>query len=94
MTEEVARPAKVTHTPVVVKDRQKLTDPGVLDRISAKHIIRMKDRPNACCQDVENMEVEYLKTNPDLKQPDMMIMHCTDCGAKHRVIVGQTGQHG
>lgn len=37
-----------------------------------------------CCKELDNLNVQYYKSAPELKAPDFIIIECSACGRKHR----------
>jgi hypothetical protein len=62
--------------------RRKVKD--VLGQMSAKHIDSLESNSgvDACCRKAKDHEVQLFKTDPALKEANVMILFCS-CGARH-----------
>lgn len=69
--------------------------PSVLHLLPAKYIAAMQTTPNACCHDVNNLDIEAWWSCPDEKNkgtPDIYKFYCKTCDCCHvRFCVG--GDH-
>lgn len=74
------RPQKVTHNPTPVGFKVPAIESPLPMRYFDSH---KKAVSEDCCKDLDNLTVQYFKSNPDLDKPDYIIIECT-CGRKHR----------
>lgn len=66
----------------------------VLGRVPAKWVegLRNNEAANDCCREPKNFTYQTLKTDKDMKEPNMAQLVCTVCGAKHlHAAVGGNG---
>lgn len=73
------QPAEVAPTPVGFK--MKMQDSSLPMRYYESHRAAASE---ACCKELSNLHLQYYKTSPDLKDPDMVVIECAACGRKHR----------
>ena len=75
--------------PVIATPKLKVKD--VMGQIPAKYISSMKGnmKIKSCCRKAEDHQIQTFRTHKEAIAPDLAIMECSTCGAKHyRAAVG------
>jgi len=78
----VDRPARVTHTPIQVGPRRKISE--IISEIPPKYLSCVRDNEllDECCRAVESSFIFSEQSNPDIAVQDLLTIECNDCGKK------------
>jgi hypothetical protein len=94
MANDKQRPARVQHERVATSERKPMKD--LLKQIPASYVQAQQENTKikTCCRDVNNLQYQTHKTNPEFEQSNMAILECDVCGCKHYRVAHGPGKVG
>lgn len=85
------RPERVNVADTPIEEKTTLRQ--ALKNIPAHYVesIRSNESLRDCCRDIDNLSYQRFKTQPQLEGPDLAMIECAVCGAKHRRTLAGSG---